>query len=66
MFNDYFIYKDILVDYIDMAIIVYDLLGIPLHQHLFSTDIKYKYKTINMYLDDHYYLVFHMPGNYHV
>lgn len=49
MLNYDFIYEDILVSYIEIAIIKLDLLSILSHQYLFLANIKYKCWVINVY-----------------
>ena len=41
---------------------IYNLLGIPSHQCLFSAEIKHGYWAVNVHPDDHHYLTFYVPG----
>lgn len=60
--NYNFIYGNILASYIKAATIVHNLLSILLYQCLFLVDIKHRYWVINIYSDNCYYFVFHIPG----
>lgn len=39
---------------------MHDLLNILSHQRLFLVNIKHKYWTVNIYLDNRHYLVFYV------
>ena len=61
-FNYHFVYENIPASHMEVVINVHNLLSIPSNKCLFSRDIMYRYWVVNVYLDDHYYLVFHVPG----
>ncbi len=61
-FNYHFIYADIPARQIEAATNVHNLLSIPSHQCLFSTDIKHRYWVVNVHPNDRHYLTFHIPG----
>lgn len=50
-----------MASHIEMATMVHDFLTILSHQCLFLRDIKHGYYAVNVYLDDCYFLAFHIP-----
>lgn len=60
-FNYYFIYEEISTSHMKGATTVHKLFKIQLYQCLFLVDIKHRYWAVNVHLDDHYYLIFHIP-----
>lgn len=51
-----------MANHMEVITTVYDLFIILSHKYLFLADIKYGYWAINIYLDKHHYLTFHISG----
>ena len=56
---DYFRVIEFLLDfYLELSLRVYNYLSNPRYKYLFSTNLKYTYLIISLYLDDRYYFAF--------